>query len=114
MFLHLDTYHMNVEERGFDAPIIASGRRVRYMHLSESDRGTPGLGNVDWNGVFEGLAAIGYDGDLVMESFVAVNPDIARATYMWRDVIGDPDTLVRDGLSFLRNGAKRHGLLGVR
>ena len=114
VFLHLDTYHMNVEERGFDAPIVAAGRHVRYMHLSESDRGTPGLGNVDWNGVFEGLAAIGYEGDLVMESFVAVNPDIARATCMWRDVIGDPDTLVRDGLAFLRDGARRHGLLRDR
>lgn len=111
VFLHLDTYHMNVEERGFDAPIVASGHHLRYVHLSESDRGTPGLGNVDWNGVFEGLAAIGYDGDLVMESFVAVNPDIARATCMWRDVVGDPDTLVRDGLAFLRDAARRHGLL---
>ena len=112
VFLHLDTYHMNIEERGFDAPIVAAGRHLRYVHLSESDRGTPGQGNVDWNGVFEGLAAIGYDGDLVMESFVALNPDIARATCMWRDVIGDPERLVVDGLAFLRDGARRHGLLG--
>ncbi len=112
VFLHLDTYHMNIEERGFEPPLVQSGHHLRYVHLSESDRGTPGLGNVDWDSVFQGLANIGYDGDLVMESFVAVNPDIARATCMWRDGIGDPDILVRDGLSFLRDGARRYGLLG--
>ena len=110
VFVHLDTYHMNIEERGFREPIEACGRRLRYIHLSESDRGTPGRGNVDWNGVFEGLAAIGYQGDLVMESFVALNPDIARATCMWRDVVEDPERLVSDGLAFLRTGARRHGL----
>ena len=114
VFLHLDTYHMNIEERGFDAPILDAGEHLRYMHLSESDRGTPGRGNVDWNEVFEGLAAVGYQGDLVMESFVDVNPDIARATCMWRDVIEDPQRLVVDGLAFLRGVAARHGLLGER
>ena len=111
VFLHLDTYHMNIEERGFDAPIIDAGKHLQYIHLSESDRGTPGKGNVDWNEVFEGLAAVGYQGDLVMESFVDVNPDIARATCMWRDVIEDPQRLVVDGLAFLRGVAGRHGLL---
>ena len=114
VFLHLDTYHMNIEERGFREPIERAGDRLRYVHLSESDRGTPGRGNVDWNDVFEGLAAIGYRGALVMESFVALNPDIARATCMWRDVIEDPERLVSDGLSFLRTMARRHGVLGGR
>jgi D-psicose/D-tagatose/L-ribulose 3-epimerase len=110
VFLHLDTYHMNIEERGFRGPIVEAGRHLRYIHLSESDRGTPGEGNVHWDDVFSGLAAIGYDGDLVMESFVALNPDIARATCMWRSVVDDPARLVRDGLAFLRAAAERHGL----
>ncbi|MGB3634454.1 MAG: hypothetical protein WA982_10480 [Rubrobacteraceae bacterium] len=33
----------------------------------------------------------------------AINKDIAGATAIWRDVVGDPETLIRDGLSFLRN-----------
>jgi D-psicose/D-tagatose/L-ribulose 3-epimerase len=110
VFLHLDTYHMNIEERGFRGPIEAAGPHLGYVHLSESDRGTPGRGNVDWDGVFEGLAAIDYRGDLVMESFVALNADIAKATCMWRNVVEDPDRLVTDGLGFLRTLARRHGL----
>jgi D-psicose/D-tagatose/L-ribulose 3-epimerase len=111
VFLHLDTYHMNIEEKGFARPIRAAGDKLGYIHLSESDRGTPGTGNVHWDDVFAGLADIGYGGDLVMESFVAVNPDIARATCMWRPVAPDSATLVREGLTFLRDKARGHGLL---
>jgi D-psicose/D-tagatose/L-ribulose 3-epimerase len=113
VFLHLDTYHMNIEEKGFAAPIEAAGDALQYIHLSESDRGTPGTGNVRWEDVFAGLAAIGYRGDLVMESFAAVNPDIARATCMWRQVAPSSEVLIRDGLSFLREHAARHGLDGT-
>ena len=110
VYAHLDTYHMNIEERGFRAPIRRLGKRLRYVHLSESDRGTPGLGNVHWDDVFAGLRDIGYDGWLAMESFVAVNEDIIGATAIWRDIVGDPDVLIRDGLAFLRGRAREHGL----
>ena len=111
VFLHLDTYHMNIEEKGFKNPIVQAGKHLQYIHLSESDRGTPGQGNVHWDEVFSGLQAIKFDGDLVMESFVALNPDIAKATCMWRDVVGDPQALMRDGLAFLRDKTKHYGLM---
>jgi D-psicose/D-tagatose/L-ribulose 3-epimerase len=111
VFVHLDTYHMNIEEKGFYEPIVAAGTRMRYIHLSESDRGTPGTGNVHWDDVFGGLKAIEYDGRLVMESFAAVNEDIIGATALWRDVVGDPQALITDGLAFLRDKAAEHGLL---
>ena len=110
MFVHLDTYHMNIEEKGFYEPIVNLGPRLRYIHLSESDRGTPGTGNVHWDNVFRGLKDIGYKGGLVMESFVAINEDIAGATAIWRDVVGDPDVLMQDGLAFLRSKAAEYGL----
>jgi D-psicose/D-tagatose/L-ribulose 3-epimerase len=111
VFVHLDTYHMNIEEKGFYYPIVATGSRMQYIHLSESDRGTPGTGNVNWDEVFRGLEAVGYNGRLVMESFAAVNEDIIGATALWRDVVGDPQALIRDGLTFLRDKAAEHDLL---
>lgn len=110
VFVHLDTYHMNIEEKGFYEPIVAAGTRMRYIHLSESDRGTPGTGNVHWDDVFRGLKAVEYDGRLVMESFAAVNEDIIGATALWRDVVGDPQALIGDGLTFLRDKAAEYGL----
>ena len=111
VFVHLDTYHMNIEEKGFYDPIVATGERIRYIYLSESDRGTPGTGNVHWDEVFRGLKAIDYDGYLVMESFAAINEDLAGATALWRDVVGDPEALIRDGLSFLRGKAAEYEVL---
>jgi D-psicose/D-tagatose/L-ribulose 3-epimerase len=111
VFAHLDTYHMNIEERGFQPPIERLGDRLCYIHLSESDRGTPGVGNVHWDDVFTGLRSIGYDGRLAMESFVATNEDIIGATAIWRDIVGDPDTLIRDGLAFLQGKSRDYGLL---
>ena len=108
VFVHLDTYHMNIEEKGFRAPIVGLSEHLGYIHLSESDRGTPGSGNVHWDDVFLGLQAIGYRGPLVMESFAAVNEDIIGATAMWRDVIGDPEAMIRDGLGFLRGKASEY------
>jgi len=37
-FVHLDTYHMNIEEKGVGAGIRAARDHLRYIHLSESDR----------------------------------------------------------------------------
>jgi D-psicose/D-tagatose/L-ribulose 3-epimerase len=111
VFVHLDTYHMNIEEKGFYEPIVALGSRLGYIHLSESDRGTPGTANVHWDEVFHGLGDIDYRGALAMESFAAVNEALIGATALWRDVVGDPDALVRDGLAFLRARGKEHGVL---
>jgi D-psicose/D-tagatose/L-ribulose 3-epimerase len=111
VFVHLDTYHMNIEEKGFYEPIVSLGSRLGYIHLSESDRGTPGTANVHWDEVFRGLGDIDYGGALAMESFAAVNEALIGATALWRDVVGDPYALVRDGLAFLRARGKEYGVL---
>src|SRR5687767_13135580 len=100
-----------IEEKGFYEPIVSLGSRLGYIHLSESDRGTPGTANVHWDKVFRGLGEIDYDGALAMESFAAVNEALIGATALWRDVVGDPDALVRDGLAFLRARGKEYGVL---
>jgi D-psicose/D-tagatose/L-ribulose 3-epimerase len=112
--VHFDTYHMNIEEKGFEAPIVETGRHLRYIHLSESDRGVPGTGTVDWDGVFRGLARIAFAGDMVLESFVHLHPDIARALAVWRPVAaGGAAEVVAQGLPFLRRKAREHGALAA-
>jgi len=110
VFVHLDTYHMNIEEKGLAPAIAEIGRHCRYIHLSESDRGVPGTGNVDWDGVFAGLAEIGFEGDMVLESFMVMHPDIARALAVWRPVAASSEELVEKGFGFLRDRAAAHGL----
>ena len=55
--IHLDTYHTNIEEKGVADGLAEGAGRVRYVHLSESDRGVPGSGNVDWRSVMIALKA---------------------------------------------------------
>ncbi|MGI8403609.1 MAG: sugar phosphate isomerase/epimerase family protein [Thermomicrobiales bacterium] len=108
--LHADTYHMNIEEEGFSKPLVEVADVLGYIHMSESHRGLVGSGTVNWDEVFAGLAAAHYTGPLVLESFAAVNPDLAAATCLWRPPNQPPGVLAEEGLKFLRAGAQRAGL----
>lgn len=111
MFLHLDTYHMNIEERGVGTGILAGRDHLRYIHLSESDRGTPGQGTCNWDEIFATLAAIGFDGGLAMESFINMPPEIAHGLSVWRPVAESADQVIGQGLPFLKGKAAQYGLL---
>lgn len=112
MFAHLDTYHMNIEEKGAANGIIACAKYLEYIHLSESDRGVPGAGTCDWDEIFAALAATGFTGDIAMESFINLPPQIASALSVWRPVAESADEVLAEGLPFLRNKARQYGLIG--
>jgi D-psicose/D-tagatose/L-ribulose 3-epimerase len=103
---HLDTFHMNIEEQDLAAAVRRVGPDLVYVDASESDRGTPGSGQVDWDGLAGGLSEIGYAGDCVIESFTPECRTIAAAAAIWRPLAPSQDALAEGGLRFLR------GLLG--
>lgn len=109
--IHLDTYHMNIEEKGIGHAIREAGRHSSYIHLSESDRGVPGTGTIDWNDVFRALAETGFQGDLVMEAFITLPPEIAAALSVWRPVAKDAAEVLEKGVPYLKSLARVHGLI---
>jgi D-psicose/D-tagatose/L-ribulose 3-epimerase len=111
IFVHLDTYHMNIEEKGAANGILDARDHLKYIHLSESDRGTPGYGNIPWNEVYAALAAIGFKGGLAMESFINMPPQVAYGLAVWRPVAKDEAEVMGNGLPFLRNKARQYGLI---
>ncbi|MBV2143603.1 sugar phosphate isomerase/epimerase [Falsochrobactrum sp. TDYN1] len=111
VFVHLDTYHMNIEEKGVANGIIDAREHLKYIHLSESDRGVPGAGNVPWDEIYAALAAIEFKGGLAMESFVNMPPEVAYGLAVWRPVARDEAEVMNNGLPFLRNKAKQYGLI---
>lgn len=111
LFVHLDTYHMNIEEKGAGNGILDSRQFLKYIHLSESDRGTPGYGTVNLDEIFSTLAAIEFKGVLAMESFINMMPEIAYGLAVWRPVATDMEEVMGNGLPFLRNKAKQYGLI---
>jgi D-psicose/D-tagatose/L-ribulose 3-epimerase len=108
--IHFDTYHMNIEEKGIGEAIRATAGKSSYIHMSESDRGVPGTGTIDWADVYRALADINFKGRLVVESFVTLPPEIAAALSVWRPVARDRHEVLAKGVPFLKGLAKVHGL----
>ena len=84
--IHLDTFHMNIEEKYLGAAIELCGSMLGHVHACGSDRGTPGKDHTDWGEVLAALEKVGYNGSLVIESFT---PDVKviakRGIYMAAD-----------------------------
>ena len=58
--------------------------------------------HVDWEPVLAAVQEIGFDGQVVIESFTPEIQEIARAVSTWRPVAPSGDDLARDGLGFLK------------
>jgi D-psicose/D-tagatose/L-ribulose 3-epimerase len=113
VMIHLDTYHANIEEKSFADALTDGGGRVAYVHLSESDRGVPGSGNVHWHSVMTALKGVHFSGDLVMESFVTSMPQLAAALSVWRPVASGAEEVLAVGVPYLRSLARASGLLAA-
>lgn len=101
--VHLDAYHMNIEECDFYHPTLKAAPSLCHFHLSESHRGTPGTGVVDWDGIYRALGESKYQGIVGLESFESVSPAMAAATCMWRSLAESSDQLLGDGLKYLKS-----------
>ncbi len=100
--IHLDTFHMNIEEKSLSAAIFEAGELLYHVHACENDRGAPGTGNVDWKGVRHALRRVTYDRYLVIESFTPDVEVIARAASIWRETEKSNVELAKKGLNFLK------------
>ncbi len=100
--LHLDTFHMNIEEKNQAAAIIKAGKHLGHFHACGSDRGTPGGDHIDWKPIVAALKKIGYQGDVVIESFTTDVKVIARAAAIWRKIEPKRDDIAVKGLANLK------------
>lgn len=103
LFIHLDTFHMNIEEKDLAAAIRKAGKKLGLLHACGTDRGTPGNDHTDWNKIVKALKDINYDGQLVIESFTKEVKSIARAAAIWRNIEISGEEIAVKGLAFLRS-----------
>jgi D-psicose/D-tagatose/L-ribulose 3-epimerase len=106
--VHLDTYHMNIEEKSFYEATVKAGQDLIHYHLCENDRGIPGTGLVAWDEIFKALGEINYKGNAALESFVDATDNMN--TWVWRQLAPDGDTLLKEGVAFIQQKQKEHGL----
>ena len=100
--LHLDTFHMNIEEKNQPAAIRMAGDDLGHFHACGCDRGTPGKDHIDWTGIAAALRAIRYKGDIVIESFTRDVKALARAASIWRQIEPTREEIAAKGVKFLK------------
>jgi D-psicose/D-tagatose/L-ribulose 3-epimerase len=106
--VHLDTFHMNIEEKNYYDPIVETGGLLRHMHCCENDRSTAGTGSVNWDEVFRALAEIGYDKWITLESFTPEIKEVAASTAIWRQLAPSADALASGSLKFLKSMQEKY------
>ncbi|MCB0837820.1 MAG: sugar phosphate isomerase/epimerase, partial [Bacteroidetes bacterium] len=79
------------------------------VHISESDRGTPGTGQVRWDDVFQALREIGYDNWLTIEAFSRNKAEFASGINVWRNFEPTLDEIYRDGYTFIKEMWEKYG-----
>jgi sugar phosphate isomerase/epimerase len=73
----LDTFHMNIEEKGIIKAIAENKELLGYIHFADSNRRYPGAGNMDFAGIVTLLKAIEYNGYVSFECLPLPNGDEA-------------------------------------
>ena len=101
--VHLDTYHMHIEEADIEAAIVETGKMLGYFHIGESNRGYLGAGSLDFDRVFRGLAKADYKGPITFESFssAVVNQPLSGILAIWRNLWTDGRDLAGHAKDFI-------------
>ena len=101
--LHLDTFHMNIEEASPSAAIRLAGDKLGYFHIGEINRGYLGDGVIEFEGIFDALLDIGYERDVTFESFsnAVVDESLSLACAIWRDTWTESMPLARHAKAYI-------------
>lgn len=105
--VHLDTYHMNIEENNYSEPIKKIGQdKLGMFHFGENHRGYLGSGHINFDETFKSLKEINYSGIITFESFSSevVDPVLSNTLAVWRNLWSDSEDLAAEALKFIKNG----------
>lgn len=71
--VHLDTFHMNIEELDWAKPVLKCGSKLGHVHVADNTRLYPGSGMIDFIPFLKALKDVGYDRSLVFEIYPGNN-----------------------------------------
>jgi D-psicose/D-tagatose/L-ribulose 3-epimerase len=102
--VHLDVYHMNIEESDVSAAIRDTGPYLGYFHTGDSHRGYMGSGTINLAEVFRALVSSGYQGPIAFESFSSrvVGQPLESILAIWRNLWEDGHDLASHALAYTR------------
>lgn len=113
--IHLDSYHMNIEENSMGDAIRLVGKRMRHFHTGDNNRNIPGRGHIDFDEIFAALKDIDYKNNIVSEPFLQMGNEVGYDIRIWRDILDNPteerlDDGAKELLDFTRSMLKKHGM----
>lgn len=108
--VQIDTFHANIEESNMSTPVLQAGNLLKHVHAAASDRGILGKDNIDWESFFKALAAVNYQGSLVLESFSSEVQELVAPTSLWRKSTYSCEELAKESLQFMREMSIKAGL----
>jgi D-psicose/D-tagatose/L-ribulose 3-epimerase len=100
--IHLDTFHMSIEEKNLGKAIKHAGNHLGHIHACGTDRGTPGNDHLDWKPIAKALKKVRYKEAIVIESFTKDVKIIAKAAAIWRQIEPSREDIAIKGLRFLK------------
>ena len=101
--VHLDTFHMNVEEANPVLAVVRAGSKLLNVHAADNHRSAPGTGAFNWQGLRDALRYIDYDRYVTIEAFHPDAPDISFPAAVRRKQVPTNMDVARRGLAFLRS-----------
>lgn len=113
--IHLDSYHMNIEENNIGDAIRLVGKRLRHFHTGENNRNVPGRGHIDWDEIFKALKDIDYKNDIVSEPFLLIGDEVGYDIRVWRPILENPteerlDSEAKFLLDFTKGMMQKYGM----
>ncbi len=105
--IHLDSFHMGVEEADSFAAVESAVGSLGYLELGQSGRGPIGTGSVDNAGVVRTALAAGYRGRIGVEAFSRgiIPTFVADLLAIWREPYPDGLRLAADAIALIRGAA---------
>jgi sugar phosphate isomerase/epimerase len=98
--LHLDTFHMNLEEADLADAVRHAGQLLVNMHVSDSNREAPGRGHMDFMALLQALSDINYEGVMALEP-VPPGSDPLLVTQMPKN-LPLRDVYAEEGIQYLK------------
>jgi D-psicose/D-tagatose/L-ribulose 3-epimerase len=105
--IHLDTFHMAVEEADMEAAILHALPKLGYLELGQSGRGLLSTGVVDVPAIIKLALDAGYTGRFGVEAFSRslLPPGLDAILAIWRSPYETGAALAADAAAVIRAGA---------
>lgn len=93
LYIMLDVYHMNIEDKSIIESLMKAKEKNIHMHFADDNRGVPGSGNINFMEIMETLKTLDYKGYISMEisqlpdSFTAAKKSLEYMNSIYRKTL---------------------------